>query len=129
MIKTLSDEYGYVPYGQKHFEDLLTKFLEGYWQPTRFGHDMRRAQLSSLVITGQISRETALEILSHAPLNEDESEQLFKEVASKLEISEDELMHYHELPECSIRFKSQEHLYKAGIRIFELLGLEKRIRK
>ena len=29
MIVTLSREYGYEPYGQKHFEDLITKFLEG----------------------------------------------------------------------------------------------------
>ena len=63
MIETLQKEYGYETYGQKHFEDLLTKFLEGYWQPTRFGHDIRRAQLSSLVITGQMTRDEALKVL------------------------------------------------------------------
>ena len=63
MTDLLQKEYGYVAYSQKHFEDLITKFLEGYWQPTRFGHDIRRAQLSSLVVTGQMSREEALKIL------------------------------------------------------------------
>lgn len=129
MMKTLSDEYGYVPYGQKHFEDLITKFLEGWWQPTRFGHDIRRAQLSSLVITGQMSRYEALKILEQPPLSEDESKVLFKEVARRLEISEEELMTYHEMPECKEKFRSQEKIYNYGIRIYEKLGLEKRIRK
>ena len=129
MIKTLADEYGYVPYGQKHFEDLITKFLEGWWQPTRFGHDIRRAQLSSLVVTGQLDRLKALEILEQPPLSETESKELFKEVAKRLEISEDELTKFHEMPECTEKFKSQERLYNFGIRLYELLGLEKRIRK
>ncbi|MDO4422128.1 MAG: N-acetyl sugar amidotransferase [Eubacteriales bacterium] len=129
MIETLEKEYGYVPYGQKHFEDLITKFLEGWWQPTRFGHDIRRAQLSSLVVTGQISRAEALKILEQTPLTEDESKELFSEVARRLEISEDELMKLHEMPECTEKFKSQEKLYNFGIRLYEKLGLEKRIRK
>lgn len=129
MFEVLQNEYGYVPYGQKHFEDLITKFLEGWWQPTRFGHDIRRAQLSSLVITGQMTRDEALKILEQPPLTEEESKELFSEVARRLEISEDELMKFHEMPECTEKFKSQEKLYSFGIRLYEKLGLEKRIRK
>lgn len=129
MIDVLSKEYGYVPYGQKHFEDLLTKFLEGWWAPTRFGHDIRRAQLSSLVVTGQMTREEALKILEEPPLSEEESKKLFKEIAKKLEISENELMRYHEMPKCTEKFRSQEKLYNMGIRLYERLGIEKRIRK
>lgn len=129
MIEVLQKEYGYVPYGQKHFEDLITKFLEGWWQPTRFGHDIRRAQLSSLVVTGQLTRDEALKILEQTPLTEEEAKELFSEVAKRLEITEDELMKYHEMPECTEKFKSQEKLYNFGIRLYEKLGLEKRIRK
>lgn len=129
MIVTLSREYGYEPYGQKHFEDLITKFLEGWWSPTRFGHDIRRAQLSSLVVTGQMTRDEALKILEQPPLTEEESHELFVEVARRLEISEDELMAFHDMPECTEHFKSQEFVYNLGIRLYELLGLEKRIRR
>lgn len=129
MVEVLQKEYGYVPYGQKHFEDLITKFLEGWWQPTRFGHDIRRAQLSSLVVTGQMTRDEALKILEQPPLTEEESKELFFEVAKRLEISEEELMKFHEMPECTDKFKSQEKLYNFGIRLYEKLGLEKRIRK
>ena len=129
MIQTLSEEYGYVPYGQKHFEDLLTKFLEGWWTPTRFGHDIRRAQLSSLVVTGQMTREEALEILSKPPITEDEGKALFTEVAQRLEISEEELIVLHDMPECTDKFNSQEKIYALGIKLYEILGIENRIRK
>lgn len=129
MVETLVREYGYEPYGQKHFENLLTKFLKGWWSPTRFGHDIRRAQLSSLVVTGQMTREEALEILAQPPLTEEESHALFTEVARRLEISEDELMQLHALPECSEQFRSQAVLYRLGIRLYERLGLERRIRR
>lgn len=129
MVDVLSKEYGYEPYGQKHFEDLITKFLEGYWLPTRFGHDIRRAQLSSLVVTGQMARDEALDMLKNPPLNEEESKKLFKEVANKLEISEEELMQYHDMPYSTEKFKNQNKLYNFGIRLYEAFGLEKRIRK
>ena len=129
MVETLVKNYGYVPYGQKHFEDLLTKFLEGYWMPKRFGHDIRRAQLSSLVVTGQMTREEALKILEQPPITEEEGREMFKEVAKRLEISEDELQKFFEMPKCTEKFKSQEKLYNFGIRLYEWLGIEKRIRK
>lgn len=129
MIDTLSSEYGYEPYGQKHFEDLLTKFLEGYWSPTRFGHDIRRAQLSSLVVTGQMTRDEALEILEQPSLTENECKELFTEVAKRLKISEEELMEFHNMSESKVKFKSQERIYNIGIRVYEMLGIEKRIRR
>lgn len=129
MVDTLVKEYGYEPYGQKHFEDLLTKFLEGYWMPKRFGHDIRRAQLSSLVVTGQMTREEALKILEQPPVTEEEGKEMFKEVARRLEISEEELQKYFDMPKCTEKFKGQEKLYNFGIRLYEWLGIEKRIRK
>lgn len=129
MVDTLVKEYGYEPYGQKHFEDLLTKFLEGYWMPKRFGHDIRRAQLSSLVVTGQMTREEALKILEQPPVTEEEGKEMFKEVAKRLEITEKELQKFFEMPKCTEKFKSQEKLYNFGIKLYEWLGIEKRIRK
>ena len=129
MIKTLMDEYGFKPYRQKHFENLLTKFLEGWWEPTRFKHDLRRAWLSSLVMTNQLTREEALKILEQPPLSEEESRVLFSEVAKKLEISEEDLMQFHNMPFSTEKFKSQEKFYNIGIKLYEKLGLEKRIRK
>ena len=129
MIETLGREYGYVPYGQKHFEDLLTKFLEGWWAPTRFGTDIRIAWLSSLIITGQMTRDEALSILENPPLSEEEARELFKAVAQKLKISEEELMGYHDMPHVIRKYKSNQWAYNIGIKLYTILGLDRRIRK
>lgn len=129
MIDTLHEEYGYVSYGQKHFEDLITKFLEGYWLPKRFGHDIRIAWLSSLIVTGQITREEALEELKRPPITDEEGEEMFKQVAKKLEISEKELRGYLEMPIEYHKYKGNEWAFKLGIWLYTILGIDKRIRK
>ncbi len=129
MIDTLAEEYGYEPYKQKHFEDLLTKFIEGWWMPTRFGYDIRKAWLSSLVVTGQMTRDEALEVLKTPPLTEEESKELFTQVAQKLQISEVELMAYHDLPKIYKKYRSNQWMFDIGIKLYNFLGLEKRIRQ
>ena len=129
MVDTLRVEYGYETYGQKHFEDLITKFIEGWWNPTRFGHDIRRAWLSSLILTEQMTREEALRILEEPPLSEEDGKKLFSEVARKLEISEEELWGYHAMPNCVEHFASNSWMYSAGIRLYEMLRIERRIRR
>lgn len=129
MIETLSNEYGYEAYSQKHFEDLLTKFIEGWWLPTRFGYDIRRAQLSSLVVTGQMTREEALQILNSPSLSDKEADELFAQVADKLQISKEELMRYHDMPKVYKKYRNNAWAFKVGIFLYTLLGLDKRIRK
>ena len=129
MIDTLEHEYGYEAYSQKHFEDLLTKFIEGWWLPTRFGYDIRKAQLSSLVITGQMTRNEALDILSYPPLSDAEAKELFSCVAQKLQITEAELLGYHKLPKTIRRYRNNTWAFKLGIMLYTLLGIDKRIRK
>ncbi|WP_455637910.1 N-acetyl sugar amidotransferase [Parabacteroides sp.] len=129
MVDTLVNEYGYEPYSQKHFEDLLTKFLEAWWLPKRFGYDIRRVQLSSLVITGQMTRDEALEILKNPPASEEECKEMFREVARRLQISEEELMLYFKLPKECRKYKSNAWAFNVGIKLYQFLGLDRRIRK
>jgi N-acetyl sugar amidotransferase len=56
----ISQELGWRDYGGKHFESRFTKFFQAYYLPTKFGFDKRRAHLSNLVASGQITREDAL---------------------------------------------------------------------
>ena len=59
-IKKLESEFGWVYYGGKHFESRFTKFFQSYFLPTKFGYDKRRAHLSSLIVSGEITRDKAL---------------------------------------------------------------------
>ena len=129
MIDTLNKEYGYEDYGQKHFEDEITKFIEGYWNPKRFGYDIRMAWLSSLVVTGQITREEALKELEQPPMTEEEGKKMFKDVAKKLEISEKELQSYMEMPFVPRKYKNSDWAFKLGIWLYTKLGLDHRIRQ
>ena len=58
--KILSEELGWRDYGGKHYESQFTKFFQAYYLPEKFGFDKRKAHLSSLIVSGQISREEAL---------------------------------------------------------------------
>lgn len=128
-LEVLEREYRFEPYEQKHFESLMTKFLEGYWLPKRFGFDVRHHQLSSLILTGQMARDEAIAVLSKPPLTEEEGRELFEQVAEKLQISEDELQGYMDMPLWENHYKSSDWLYDVGAKAMFALGLDKRIRK
>jgi N-acetyl sugar amidotransferase len=128
--KLLVDEYGYVPYDQKHFESLMTKFIEGYWLPKRFGYDVRRPQFSSLILTGQMTREEAIEKLSFPAIPEGEAKKLFEEIAQKLEISPEELQTYFTMPLKTYKnYKNQDQFFAFGAKIMKAMKLDKLIRK
>jgi len=126
----LKKEYGYTPYPQKHFESIMTKFLEGYWLPQRFGYDIRKAQFSSLILTKQMTREEALAKLAMPPISEEEAKALFNQVAQMLEISTDELQSYFSMPLKTYRdYKHQDYLFDFGGKVMYALKLDKLIRK
>lgn len=97
-IKELEKEYDWKPYSQKHFESRFTKFFEGYWLLKRFNFDMRRVELSSMILTNQISRDQALNILKTPPLLELEIKNEFNYIANKLNISTEILEEFLHLP-------------------------------
>lgn len=59
-IAELERDYGWRYYGGKHYESRWTRFFQAYYLPHKFGYDKRKAHLSSLVVSGQMSRDQAL---------------------------------------------------------------------
>ena len=125
-MEFMVNQFGYQPYGQKHFESRFTKFYEGYWLPKKFGYDTRKVQYSSLILTEQMTREEALEKLQKPAYDEEQIEHEFDYIASKLDITSDELRGYLEGPNRSYRdYRSQRWIYDLGARGMRLLGLER----
>lgn len=126
----LIKEYDWTPYPQKHFESYMTKFIEGYWLPKRFGFDVRKPQFSSLILTGQMNRKYALEQLKKDPIDKEEADFLFNKTASMLEISKEELNKYFSMPLKTYRdYKHQDYLFDLGAKLMYWLKLDKLIRK
>jgi N-acetyl sugar amidotransferase len=61
--KELIERYGWRDYGQKHFESIFTRFYQAYLLPRKFGIDKRIFHYSSLVASGQLSKEQAKKML------------------------------------------------------------------
>ena len=124
-IDLLEKEYGWKPYPQKHFESRFTRFFEGYWLPKRFGFDPRRVMLSSLILTDQMSRDEALEILKKPAYDPSIINDDFKYIATKLNISEDQLTKYMELPKKYYwDYKNQDSIFRLGAKILRFIGGE-----
>jgi N-acetyl sugar amidotransferase len=128
--KVLADAYGWRPYPQKHFESRFTRFYEGYWLPTRFGYDTRRVQYSSLILTGQMTREEALQRLNLPAYDPSTIDDDFEYVATKLGISVQELRGYHEMPLKTYKdYKNQEWLFDLGAKTLKALGIERAVKR
>lgn len=126
----LSKTYGWRAFPQKHFESRLTKFIEGYWNPTRFGYDIRRVQFSSLIVTGQMTREEALKKLELPPYDSSTIDEDFEYIANKLQITVEELKQYHQMPIKTFRdYKNREWLFNLGARVLHLMGLERSMKR
>lgn len=59
----IKDKLGWKYYGGKHYESIYTRFFQGYMLPIKFGIDKRKAHLSTLIFSGQVTKEQALQQL------------------------------------------------------------------
>lgn len=66
-MKVLENDLGWKYYGGKHYESIYTRFYQGYILPRKFGFDKRRSHLSSLICSGEVSRDEALSELERNP--------------------------------------------------------------
>lgn len=122
----LEEKYGFQRYPQKHFESRFTKFYESYWLYERFGYDVRKVQYSSLILTGQMTREEALEKLKSKPYTEEYLKKELEFISNKLDITQNELKEFFNLPLKSHKdYKSQESIFRVGASILKALGVEK----
>ena len=90
VIDELKREFNWEPYANKHFESVFTRFYEGYWLPKKFGYDKRRAHFSSLILTGQLDRKEALEILKNPPYSEEIAMQDMEFICKEMGVSVEE---------------------------------------
>lgn len=120
--KILADELGWRDYGYKHGESGFTKFFQGYLLPTRFGYDKRRAHLSSLILSDQVTRVEALKELEKPPYDESTLRRDICFVAKKLGISESEFQNLLSLPiKTYLDYKHNQRLFQIAKKVRKVI--------
>lgn len=125
--KLLHEKYGWTKYKNKHYENVFTRFFEGYYLPHKFGWDTRRAVCSSQILAGTLTRDEALKILSEAPYEEKQMKKDTAYIAKKLNVSTEE---FEEIIAGENRtvydYPNSYWLIKLGLKVYRLLGIDNR---
>ncbi|MDA7656725.1 N-acetyl sugar amidotransferase [bacterium] len=124
----LQKKYGWEPFQHKHHESRFTRFYEDFWLPKKFGYQKRKAHFSSLILTGQMTREEALERISKPELSEEFLNKEFEYIADKLDLTKEELQVLFEGENKTFRdYRTKIKLITFGSRVMQKFGLEKRL--
>lgn len=124
-LEELQRTVGYKPYARKHGESLFTKIFQNYYLPKRFGYDKRRPHLSSLIVSGQLTRDEALSKLAEPLYAHDELENDIEYFCKKLQINRNEfeelmkqpIRHYSDFPNWDTRHRLLKQVQELVARI------------
>lgn len=125
---TLERLYGWKKFQHKHHESRFTRFYEDYWMPRKFGYEKRRAHFSSLIMTGQMTRDEAVQRIAKPELKEQFLQSEFEYVANKLDLTVDQLQEIFEGENKTFHsYRNKRFLIGIGSRVMSALGLERRL--
>jgi N-acetyl sugar amidotransferase len=126
--KLLNDKYGWKKFKHKHHESRFTRFYEDYWLVRKFGYDKRKAHFSSLILTGQMTRSSALKRLSSSEMGSDFLNNEFEYIANKLDFSAEEFRDIFNSNNKTISdYKSKKKIIDLGKKVLMYFGTEKRM--
>lgn len=89
-IEELQEFCGFEYYGGKHQESLFTRFMQAYYLPKKFNVNKRKSHLSSMIVSGQMTRDEALEELKKSRYGQDEMARDIGYILDRLEIPKTE---------------------------------------
>ena len=126
-LEELKEKVGYKEYARKHGESLFTKFFQNYWLPMKFGYDKRKPHLSSLIVSGQMTREEALIEVGRPLYDEKELKDDKEYIAKKLGVSDAEFekilqVRSHDYSDFSNMEKKYKRMKKVQSFVLKILG-------
>ena len=125
--KFLHDKYGWTKYANKHYENVFTRFFEGYYLPHKFGFDTRKNVLSNQILAGTMTRDKALEILKTNPYDEYQMQRDKKYIARKLGITAEEFDEIIDGPnKTPADYKNSMWMIELAVKVAKLFGIESR---
>ncbi len=88
--RELKERLGWRDYGGKHYESIFTRFYQGYILPRKFGIDKRKAHLSTLICSKQLTRQQALEEMKQPLYDKSTLQEDYEFVVKKLGLTKTE---------------------------------------
>lgn len=123
----LHEKYGWTKYANKHYENVFTRFFEGYYLPHKFGYDTRKNVLSNEILAGTMTRDEALKILEQPPYDPEQAELDKAYIAKKLGITTEEFDEIINQPnKTPADYKNSIWMLKVSVAVCRLLGIEDR---
>lgn len=120
------DKLNWRDYGGKHYESIFTRFYQGYILPNKFGIDKRKAHLSNLIVSKQMTKAEAIEELKQPIMNSEQLKTDYEFVIKKLGYTAEEFENYinasrreHQEFDLAIKFKQQSLSRKIASKIFQ----------
>lgn len=112
VLKLIENELQWQNYGDKHHESKYTAFFQSYILTRKFNIDKRKLHYSAKIRSGQISRESALEIIKEDPFVG--GEELIQYCLKKLDLSEEDFENIINMaPKSFLDYKSYYSLVRA----------------
>lgn len=125
--KELKEKFGWEKYENKHYENIFTRFYEGYYLPKKFGYDKRKSYFSNMILTGQMTRDEALEKLKESPYSKEMMKEDMEYIAKKLGVSTVEFEQIINGGNKTYKdYKNSLSLIELAIKIAKIVGIEKR---
>ena len=126
-MELLHEKFGWTKYENKHYENVFTRFFEGYYLPHKFGFDTRKNVLSTQILAGTMTRDEALKILETPPYDPEQMELDKEYVAKKMGITVQEFDEIIAQPNKTPKdYKNQMLLIRLGTAFAKRFGSEKR---
>ena len=123
----LYKKFGWTKYANKHYENVFTRFFEGYYLPHKFGFDTRKNVYSNEILVGTMKREEAIKKLEEIPYDEEQMLLDKEYIAKKLGISVIEFDKIIESPnKTPDDYRNSMWIIKLGVFVCKILKIENR---
>lgn len=123
----LYEKFGWQKYNNKHYENIFTRFFEGYYLIKKFNFDKRKCYLSNMILSNQITKDQATKILDTTPYDENLIKKDMEYIAKKLDFTLDEFRNLINEDGKSYRdYKNSFMVLNFFIKIAQWLKVEKR---
>ncbi|HTC01044.1 MAG TPA: N-acetyl sugar amidotransferase [Ferruginibacter sp.] len=109
----IQKELAWRDYGGKHYESIFTKFYQAYILPVKFKVDKRKPHLSTLIFSGQITKQEALAELERPLYDSNEFRHDYDFILKKLGLTNGEFEDLMRLPVKDHRdYKTETSVYQ-----------------